>query len=441
MTSYPKLAPWIAALIAVGATSGCRDEGASPGATATLAMASCTVAGYGHPVECGGLEVPANRDDPNGTKLALRVVRVPVRGSEPEPVPLFMLAGGPGQAATEAYPPMLTILGEAVRNREVILVDQRGTGQSAPLDCETPDDLSAAFDADGLEKTARRCAAALDFQPAHYTTAASADDLDAVREALGYPEIDLLGMSYGTRLALTYAERHADHTRSLVLDGMAPRALKIPLPLAADAERAIQLMNQRCREEPACAEAFPDIVGDLRAVLAALAEEPAVTVSHPRRGTRTTVTLSPDGFTQALRGLLYAPELVSLLPLALSDARRGYFDPFVTQAFYLGDEQRDAISLGLFLTLVCSEDVPRITDAETAAQTKGTILSDALIRSFRAACEAWPSAPSPEGLERPIEAAAPVLAVSGQLDPVTPARWAEHVLEHVTGPHKHVVVP
>ncbi|MEQ9324881.1 MAG: alpha/beta hydrolase, partial [Polyangiaceae bacterium] len=353
---------------------------------------------------------------------------------------LFMLAGGPGQASTEAYPAMLAVLGQATQNREVVLVDQRGTGQSAPLDCETPDDLASTFAEDGLETMARRCAAATSFDPSHYTTAASADDIDAVREALGYDRIDLLGGSYGTRLALAYAERHPAHTRSLVLDGMAPRALKIPLPLAADAERAIELMNERCRGEPACAKAVVAIVGDLRGVLARLADDPEVTVSHPRLGTRTTVSITPDGFTQALRGLLYAPELVSLLPLALADARRGYFDPFVAQAFYLGDEQQDAISLGLFLTLVCSEDVPRITDAEVAEQSKGTVLSDALVRSFRAACDAWPVSPV-KGLDEPVKVAAPILALSGELDPVTPPRWAEHVLSHATGPRKHVVVP
>lgn len=429
------------ALIALGVTSGCRDDGASKASSATLPLATCTVKGYGHPAECGGFEVPADRSDPGAGTLALRVVRIPVRGSEAEPVPLFMIAGGPGQAASEAYPAMLAILGEATRDREVVLVDQRGTGQSAPLDCETPDDLASAFDADGLEATARRCAAALSFDPRHYSTAASADDLDVVRAALGYDRIDLLGASYGTRLALAYAERHPEHTRSLVLDGMAPRALKIPLPLATDAERAIERMNQRCQDEPACAAAFPDILADLRAVLAKLEEDPEVAVSHPRHGTRTTITITPGGFTQALRGLLYAPELVSLLPLALADARRGHFDPFVTQAFYLGDEQQDAISLGLFLTLVCREDVPRITDAEVAEQTKGTVLTDAMVRSFRAACRAWPAGGTPEGLDEQVKVAAPVLALSGQLDPVTPARWAEQVLEHVSGPHKHVIVP
>lgn len=441
MNSSPHLALVATAAFALVVTSGCRDEAGAKMASATLPLARCTVAGYGHPAECGGLEVPADRSDPNDGTLALRVVRIPVRGSEPEPVPLFMLAGGPGQAATEAYPAMLAIMGEATQSREVVLVDQRGTGQSAPLDCETPDDLASTFAEDGLETTARRCAAASSFDPSHYTTAASADDIDAVREALGYERIDLLGGSYGTRLALAYAERHPEHTRSLVLDGMAPRGLKIPLPLAADAERAIELMNERCRDEPACADAFVDIVGDLRAVLARLADDPEVTVSHPRRGTRTTLSITPDGFTQALRGLLYAPELVSLLPLALADARRGYFDPFVGQAFYLGDEQQDAISLGLFLTIVCSEDVPRITDAEVADQTKGTILTDALVRSFRAACRAWPAGPAREGLDEPVKVAAPILALSGQLDPVTPPRWADHALEHASGPHKHVVVP
>jgi pimeloyl-ACP methyl ester carboxylesterase len=423
--------------------SGCRDRPAPRPEPEGLALADCTVAGYGHPVECGGLEVPEDRSGKggDGKTIALRVVRVPVRGSEPEPVPLFMLAGGPGQAATEAYPPILAVLGDATRNREVVLVDQRGTGQSAPLDCEVPEGLAYAFDEDGLREVAKSCAEGLERDLARYTTAASADDLDAVRAAFGYEKIDVLGASYGTRLALAYAERHPERVRSLVLDGMAPRALKIPLPLAEDASRAVHLMNERCKKDASCHEAFGDLEVALDAVLSELDEAPVLTVRHPRLGHPVELRLTRDGFTQALRGLLYAPELVALLPLAISEAREGHFDPFVTQAYYLGDEQRDAISLGLFLSIVCSEDVPRISDAEVAAQTKGTFIGDAMVRYFRRACAEWPAGPTPAGLDEPVAVAAPVLALSGELDPVTPPRWAEHVIEHVEGPHKHVVVP
>jgi pimeloyl-ACP methyl ester carboxylesterase len=429
-------------LAATALCGGCRERDEAPVQTA-IPMTSCTIQGYPHPVECGVLQVAADRSATNSGTIGLRVVRIASRGLERQPTPLFMLAGGPGQAATEAYPAVLPILADAIRDRDVVLVDQRGTGQSAALDCAVDESLDQAFDRDGLAKTARRCAKELADRGdlSMFRTASSADDIDAVRDALGYERIDVLGGSYGTRLALAYAERHPTRVRSLVLDGMAPRGLAIPLPMAADAERAIGLMTERCKGLPACAKSFPDIAGDLRAVMARLEEDPEVTVNHPRTGERITIAIPPESFIQSLRGLLYAPELVMLLPLALAEAKKNNFDPFVAQANYLGDGQLDAMSLGLFLTIVCSEDMPRIDDAETAAQTKDTVIGDTMVTAFRRACAAWPAGPAVPGLDVPESVSAPILALSGELDPVTPPRWAEHVLSHAKGPHRHVVIP
>ncbi|MEZ4447358.1 MAG: alpha/beta hydrolase [Polyangiaceae bacterium] len=430
---------FVAALALLGLS--CRPDVPPPG----LTLATCVVEGLGRPAQCGFLEVAEDRKAPLGRKVALRVVKLPAERPS-EHAPLFMLAGGPGQAASEAYPPMVPIFDDLIRDRDVIWVDQRGTGQSSPLDCETPDELVDHYAPDGLREVAARCAEALKTRPdapdpRHYGTAEAVEDLDAVRLALGYDRVDLLGGSYGTRLALAYAEAHPEATRSLVLDGVAPRALKIPLPMAADAEKSFAAIAKRCQEDAGCRQAFADPRADLEAVLARLAQDPRVTVTHPRRGGRVSFDLPRDGFTQALRGLLYSAELSSLLPLALADARRGAFDGFVAQTSYFGSAMDGQISMGLFLSVVCSEDVARISDEEVAAQTADTVIGAVMVRDFRAACAAWPAPKTPHGLERPVAVATPTLALSGELDPATPPRWAEAALEPLTGPKKHVVVP
>lgn len=424
-------------LLLAFAALGCAPAQADPPA-AELTLASCIVPGIGGPAECGTLEVAENPDAPEGRKLGLRIVRLPARSDDASTEPLFLLAGGPGQAATEAYGPMLPLFGAINEHRDIVMVDQRGTGQSSPLDCETPERLKEGLVEGALIEVAQTCREKLDADLTQYSTRRAAADLDRVRSALGYGRINLLGGSYGTRLALEYARRHGESVRSIVIDGVAPRAMKLPLSMAEDGQRALDKLFEACAHEPRCAAAFGDLEKTFTEIAASFPRE--IAVRDPRTAEMTQVTMTRTLFMQTLRGLLYSPELTSLLPLTFQQVKAGDFQGFVAQALLLGESSEEMMSLGLFLSVVCGEDVTRITEDEIAAQTTGTFLGRAMIDELAAACKGWPKPQLDDDFAAPVKTAAPVLVLSGDVDPVTPPRWGEAAVEHLEH-GRHLVVP
>jgi pimeloyl-ACP methyl ester carboxylesterase len=418
--------------------AACGGESSEP--RAMVVLTPCHVAGLGAPASCGTVPVPLDRGAP-AEQIALHVVRLRARSGGRQHDPLFMLAGGPGQASTEAWPPMVGLLSRVVRDRDVVFVDQRGTGSSHPLDCEVPDALEEHFRDDSFVDIAAKCVAKLGVAPGHYSTASAADDLEDVRVALGYDRINVLGSSYGSRLALTFAQRHPTSLRSMILDAVAPPSLRIPLPLAKDAQRALDLVFERCAAEPGCNRAFPHLQGDFARALARFDDGPlTITVPHPKTGVRTELSISREGFAAAVRMVLYSPELQSLLPLTVHRAAKGDYDGLVAQVALFGDGLQEHLSFGLFLSIVCTEDMPRITPREAAREGEGTFMGDAMYRDLAAACAVWPRGPLPERLDEPVVSDVPALLLSGGTDPVTPPRWANMVAAHLSQ-HRHVVLP
>ncbi len=396
-----------------------------------IALERCHVQGVEVETLCGTLQVYEDREAGAGRQIPLRVVRVPAVSPEPEPDPLFFLAGGPGQAASEVMAAVMPSFGRIHKDRDIVFVDQRGTGGSNPLDCpeEGEGSLSAQLGGDEMDPEGlRRCLDALDADPTKYITTLAMDDLDEVRAALGYERINLYGASYGTRAALVYMRRHPDRVRAAILDGVAPPDMELFLHFARDGQEALDALLRDCAEDPACGEAFPDLEGALYALLEALEEPETITVRHPLTGRPEEVAISRVAFAANLRGLLYSPQISSLLPLAIDRARAGEFEPFVAQAQGLSGGVSEGISLGMMLSVVCAEDLPRITPAMREDAARGTFMGDALVAMMTDACAVWPAAQVPEGYSEPVSSEVPVLVLSGALDPVTPPRWGAHVL-------------
>ncbi|MEM9691401.1 MAG: alpha/beta fold hydrolase [Myxococcota bacterium] len=404
----------------------------------------CTVGGdgprYGRLAYCRTFEVPVHHGSP-GKTLTLNATLFPATGRDTQPDPVFLLAGGPGQAATEAYGPLLAALTRTGSARDLILVDQRGTGRSAPLDCPAETTLAAMFRDEDILRATRACLPELqDRDLDAFSTEASARDLETIRTELGLDAINLLGVSYGTRLALAYARLFPDQTRSLVLDGVAPTSLKLPLSFARDTENAWSTLVARCRNQSACANAFGDLDATLERWLARLDNEPAtITIADPKTGAPTTLTLSRALGAQLVRGLLYATDLHALLPFTVHEAAQGNYAPLVAQAALLGQYAQESISTGLFLSVICGEDVPAIEEAALVEEAQGTFLGPSLARQILAACELWPVKPRPvDRTESPLPI--PTLAISGGADPVTPPRWAETAVGAFPH-HAHIVIP
>lgn len=398
----------------------------------------------GTSARCGWVSVPEDHGQPGGAQIRLRVAVLPALGTSEAPDPWVILVGGPGLAATEHGPALARQLGEARRQRDVVLVDQRGTGSSAPLDCPelSEPDLAAELADDFDPKLVRACAARLDVRPELYTTLPAAHDLAHVLETLGYERANVYGGSYGTRAALVFAEHHPERVRTLVLDGSAPRELRLPASFSLDGRVAFDALLADCRAEPECSERY-DPAAALAQLLADLdSGARTVRVRDPYTSERTRVALSREAVAGGVFGLLYHPALSTVLPLVLDRAVAGEWGPFVAAASSLARRINEARSVGMFFSVVCLEDVPRLTEQDLAATSDG-FLGAAPQRALERACRAFLGESPPrlaEGYFSPGTVHAPTLLLSGQLDPVTPPRWATRVSARLPR-SAHVVVP
>ncbi|MCW5790343.1 MAG: alpha/beta fold hydrolase [Polyangiaceae bacterium] len=442
--------------LGLGGIGGFACDGAAPGRTTE--PTACDVRGVS--ALCGELQVPEDRAGAGPTaRLQLGYVVLPAHGARRES-PVFFLAGGPGQSATQLTRELAPLFEELRQERDIVLLDQRGTGRSGRLHCDTPDELTEYFREDFDLEALGACRARLGKNPAHYSTAAAADDLDELRAALGYDTINLVGASYGTRLALSYAARHPTRARALVLDGVAPPAMRLFLDALPDAQRALDLVFERCKRAPACAARSPHLAADFKALLARLAEEPLTrTIPHPATGKSVELTLTRAGLAGAIRVLLYSPELTALVPHLIREVARGELGGLAAAVHAVARGTQATVSLGLMLSVACAEDVPRITDAELDEAAARSFVPKSSVLEFRRACEVWlgaspsavatdagvPSGTLADGALRSIPSenliiSIPALILSGELDPVTPPRWGEQAKAGLPR-GLHLVVP
>lgn len=439
----PAPRPLLAVLCALLSLLSCtRGTAAEP--VRKLVLSPCRLEGVGRQALCGTLPVWEDRVARKGRQVGLKVVVVPALASAPEPDPLVLLAGGPGQGAAKLAQHVMPLLERIQRNRDLVFVDQRGTGDSGPLECEPipPDAPLAQQFVDALpEKEYRACLARYDADVRLYTTPIAMDDLDEVREALGYDKLNLWGVSYGTRAALVFLRQHPEHVRTVILDGVAPLSLVLPLYVARDGQRALELLFTHCEQDAACSQRYPGLRARFTQMLEQLEKEPAHTrVEHPLTGVPEDVTFTRDGFTSVLRGLLYLPEASALVPLVLDRATQGDWRPFVASHYNMSGGLLSNMSVGMFLSVVCSEDAPLITDEALAREARGTWIGERALRHELAPCSFWPRGQVPAGYRDPVTSDVPVLLLSGELDPVTPPSWAEDAKKTLS--HSlHVVLP
>jgi len=411
---------WALLALAMG-LAGCGDRG--PALTRSLALAECRLPKLAVAAQCGDLVVPEDRNNPGGRTVRIAVAVLPANTLNPRPDPLFILAGGPGQAATYLGPFAAQLTGVR-KDRDLVLVDQRGTGRSGPLSCaafKPADSVETALELDPVPKAAA-CAgelAAAGVDVTQYTTAAWIADLDQVRAALGYARINLWGGSYGTRVALAYVRRHPDHVRSVVLDGVAPPGMKISLDVWPTRDAALSAVLAACAASPPCHAAHPDLAATLASIRDRLgASGREVTLAEPRSGETRTLNLTFDHVIGALQPLTYAPELQALVPEIIARAAAGDFGPLYATASLATLDLAEQLNSALHYSVTCTEDVPRVTPADRAALT--AVRARSLAARVLAVCEVWPRGAVPPDAASPVQSDVPVLILSGGLDPVTP---------------------
>lgn len=370
----------------------------SQAAEANLVLQSCRIGEI--EARCGRLEVPENRAEPQGRRIALKVVVLPSSGPETGP-PLFDLAGGPGLAATSIAFDYTTFLSPYRQGRSVVLVDQRGTGESNPLRCpelESRSPLESMYPADAVRRCRRELEGRADLT--RYGTREAAADLEAVRAALGRPQIDVFALSYGTLLAQTYMQAYPGRVRAAVLMGTVPPDDKTPLHHARNAERVLTRVLQDCAADQACAERFPDLENRWRERLAAGV---------------------PGPLLEALRSTLVTPGGQRAAPARIAALLDGNEEP-LRRAVSGGV----GLAEGLYLAVVCAESTRQITDAEVDAAVRETFLGRYRVDEQRRACADWPVDPATES-SGGLDPGAAVLLLAGAHDHVTPPEWAQAV--------------
>ncbi len=426
---------------AVLLTIGCGAPPA-PIETPRLSLAPCVVGGT--EASCGALTVFENRSTRTGRTIGLNIVVLRARGQAPAADAIFYLAGGPGQGATTLVNSGL-VDRSLQETRDLVFVDQRGTGGSNPLDCDLPGSpsdpqsyLDEVFQVGLFEKCRDRLAATADVKL--YTTPNAADDLDDVRASLGYPRINLMGGSYGTRMGLTYMRRHPTHVRSAVLNGVAPPSLRNPLYHARAAQEALDRLFDECAADAACQAAFPRLREEFQSVLARLEREPArVSVRAEADTPAVPARLSRYAFAETIRMMMYRVEGTRLVPFAVHAAYRGDFS-IVVQRAVAQRRSNERLAHGMLLSTTCSEDVIRIRDEEIPEVTAGTFFGKDRVVQQKRVCGIWPQDAVPAEGGAPVPSEAPVLLLSGTLDPVTPPRWADEALKSLPN-GRHVVLP
>jgi pimeloyl-ACP methyl ester carboxylesterase len=412
----------------------------SPGA---LSLEPCPIAGTEDEARCGTYTVYENRALGSGRTIDINIIVIPARSESPRPDPIVPLSGGPGGAATTGARGWSR--SSFRRERDIVLVDQRGTGRSNPLYCEVAVEgdlqsyLDPAFTAEKFERCRERLEPLADLT--QYTTPDFADDLHEILLALGYEKVNLTGGSYGTRAALVYMRRHPETVRTAVLNGVAPIAFRNPLYHAYESQKALEITFEGCAADPDCHAAFPNLEQEFDEIIERLEKEPAiVTMAHPETGEQITLSMSRYAFAEALRTSMYYLQMARAAPLLIHRAYEGDYAFFVDLGLRNNMAIVDALAFGMLLSVTCPEDLSRIDEDDIPELTDGTFLGDDRVRNQLAACSVWPARELPDGYGEPVSVGTPTLLLSGTIDPVTSPRWGAEAASHLPN-SLHLVVP
>jgi pimeloyl-ACP methyl ester carboxylesterase len=403
----------------------------------------CRLKGLEHDAWCGVLRRPLDPAQPQGTQIDLHYAVLPALARNRKPDPVLFFAGGPGQSAMELAGGISRLMARLSNRRDIVLIDQRGTGRSAPLMCKEPPPLAPLADiVDPARQTARLVACAAQLaklphgDPRHYSTWVAMQDADAVRQALGVVQVNIVGGSYGTRAALEYQRQFPQAVRRMVIDGVAPPDMALPAAFSTDNQAALDATLAACDADAACKQRHPALRADWQALLASLPRE--VSVAHPATGVVERVTLTRGWLLGLARVPLYVPALASALPQAIGEAARGRFEPLLGLASAMGSGGGTRMAEGMHFSVVCAEDLPRLAQA---TDRPGADFGDTFALQYRQVCEHWPRGSVPAAFYRVPPAPAAALVLSGGADPVTPPRHGERVAQALGAKARHVVVP
>ena len=408
-----------------------------------LPLTPCRLKGVDHEARCGSLTRPLDPARPQGPQIQVQFAVLPALAQRKTADPVFFFAGGPGQGAKALAGPLSQQFARLNNRRDLVFIDQRGTGDSAPLKCaddaerQPPQPLALQLDQGRQLERLAACRIALQKLPhgdlRQYITSIAVADIDAVREALGAAQVNAIGFSYGTRAVLEYQRQFPQRVRRAVIDGVAPPDMALPASSSVDNQAALEALFAACEKDAGCRGRHPALRAQWQGLLQSLPRE--VRVQHPVTGQPELLRIDRRTVLGLVRGPLYAPMLAAGLPAAIDAAAAGRFDPLIGLAQALGGG--GGIASGMHFSVICAEDLPRLPAADAASTGD---FGEVNAQLYRRVCADWPRGTPPEAFYRLVPAPSPTLVLSGGADPATPARHGARVAAALGAKARHVVV-
>ena len=394
----------------------------------------CRLPDFPQEVRCGHLQRPLDPTQPEGKKIDVHYVVVPSQDRNKLQDAVFLLAGGPGQSAIELAGFGQAVFGRLNRRRDLVFVDQRGTGRSAPLRCPELENRSEVVDYDAMLKLADECRQKLQTLPygdlQYFSTSIAVQDLEAVRKELGYSAINLVGASYGTRAGLEYLRQFPASVRRLVLDGIAPPDMRLP---SADAQAALDGVFSDCAKDIKCKQIYPDLAARWKKLLSKVPQK--ITLKHPRQMQQMTLPMTRDTLIGLVHKTLYSASTTAGLPYAITQAEQANFEPLIALSGALSLVGPGAIANGMHFSVWCGEAYARPNPI--APKDDFEIMSSSM---YNRICEKWPRASIPAAFFDIPASPALVLLLSGGIDPVTPTRHGAAVAKALGAKARHISV-
>ena len=401
--------------------------------------------------ECATLVVPLDWSNPGEESIELFVAKLSARTNHPQPDPLTLIAGGPGQSASDSFPAIAHAFRHIRRDRDILLLDQRGTGKSNRLDCpETNDEQQIEFDPEKISSLSRECLAAQQVDPRYFTTSIAVKDLEHLRKQLYIDQWNIYGVSYGTRVALHYLRRYPDSVRTLILDAVVPPGISLGPDVAIIAQQALDALFERCADDQGCAAAFPNIGSRTRELMARLATKPLhITYEDISSGQLNSIDFNDRHLAITLRLMTYSAFGGSILPSMLFDGvQNNNFAPLARQAELQARSIDDTLAVGMHNAIICTEDAPFIDKNINRTQLESTYLGAELLDALMLNCDIWPEGIRDDDFKTPVVSDVPTLVMSGGADPITPASYGDQVASslsnslHIVNQHQgHMQAP
>ncbi|MCS6129633.1 alpha/beta fold hydrolase [Shewanella baltica] len=400
---------------------------------------TCYVEGVSDRLNCGFVTVPENPNKPDGKQIQVHYVVLPAVKNVNHEEALLAIAGGPGQSAIDNAAGFDAMLSKVRQQRDILLIDQRGTGRSNLLTCDEGAQSPLSFNDDNANTLAetQKCLAKIDADVTQYGSLNAIKDFEAVRQHLGYKKLHIYGISYGTRMAQLYMRLYPAHLATVTLDGIVPMQQSV-LEIGASIDRGFDLLFKDCQETTACHAQFPELKAEFDQVAASLAKAPVMeNVYDPVTGEKTMLTMTRGKFYGSIRMALYQANVRALVPHAIHQAAKHNFQPIL--GLYSLTIDNAGMAMGMHASVVCGEDMHRITPA-MREQAQHSFMGRTMLEGLEATCEVWKVPAVDDSFSEPISSDIPTLLLSGEIDPATPPSWGELAMEKLTNA-KHFVAP